>query len=96
LFINSLTNSSKLVSCFITIFKYIAKLINLYSLSFFFLTKNYRFLYSPLEYFSTPLLSYSLSIFTISSNNGFGYRKFATYYALYLIVFIIIGSEMSL
>jgi dolichyl-phosphate-mannose--protein O-mannosyl transferase len=77
-------------------FKYIAELINLYSFGFFFLTKNYRFLYSPLEYFSTPLLSHSLSIFTTSSNSGFRHRKFATYYTLYLIVFIIIGSEMSL
>jgi hypothetical protein len=96
LFTNSLTNSGKLVSCLITIFKCIAKLINLYSPSFFFLTKNYKFLYSPLEYSNTPLLSCSLSIFTISSNNGFKYGKFATYYALYLIVFIIIGSEISL
>jgi hypothetical protein len=85
-----------LASRFITTFKYIAKLINLYSLSFFFLTKNYRFLYSSLKYFSTPLLSRSLSIFTINSNSGFKYRKFTTYYALYLIVFIIIGSKMSL
>jgi hypothetical protein len=94
--INLLTNSSKLVSYFIIIFKYITKLINLYSLSFFFLTKNYRFLYSPLKYFSTPLLSRSLSIFIINSNSGFKYRKFTTYYTLYLIVFIIIGSKMSL
>jgi hypothetical protein len=77
-------------------FKYIAKLINLYSFSFFFLTKNYRFLYSPLEYSSTPLLSHSLSIFTISNSSGFRYRKFAACHALYLIVFIIINSEMSL
>jgi hypothetical protein len=93
---NSLTNSSKLASYFVTIFKYIAKLINLYSLSFFFLTKNYKFLYSPLKYFNTPLLSCSLSIFTTNSNSSFKHRKFATYYALYLIMFIIIGSEMSL
>jgi hypothetical protein len=85
-----------LASCLIIIFKYIAELINLYSFSFFFLTKNYRFLYNPLKYFNTPLLSYSLSIFTTNSNSGFRYRKFATYYALYLIVFIIIGGEMSL
>jgi hypothetical protein len=91
-----LTNSSKLVSCLIIMFKYIAKLINLYSFGFFFLTKNYRFLYSPLEYFSTPLLSCFLSIFIISNSSGFGHRKFTTYYALYLIVFIIIGSKMSL
>jgi hypothetical protein len=77
-------------------FKYITKLINLYSFDFFFLTKNYRFLYSPLEYSSTPLLSYSLNIFTTNSSNGFKYRKFTTYYTLCLIVFIIIGSEMSL
>jgi hypothetical protein len=96
LFINSLTNNSKLVSRFITTFKCIAELINLYSSGFFFLTKNYRFLYSPLEYSSTPLLSYSLSIFTISSSSGFKYRKFAAYYALYLIVFIIISGEISL
>jgi hypothetical protein len=94
--INSLTNNSKLISYFIIAFKYITKLINLYSLSFFLLTKNYKFLYSPLKYFNTPLLSYSLSIFTINSNSGFKYRKFITYYALYLIVFIIIGSKMSL
>jgi hypothetical protein len=91
-----LTNNNKLISCFITIFKYIAELINLYSLSFFFLTKNYRFLYSSLKYSNTPLLSRSLSIFTTNNSNGFKYRKFATYYALYLIVFIIIGSEISL
>jgi hypothetical protein len=96
LFINLLTNNSKLVSYLIIAFKYIAKVINLYSLSFFFLTKNYRFLYNPLEYSNTPLLSYFLNIFTINSNSGFKYRKFATYYALYLIVFIIIGSKMSL
>jgi hypothetical protein len=96
LFINSLTNSGKLVLRFITIFKYITKLINLYSLSFFFLTKNYRFLYSSLKYFNTPLLSLSLSIFIISNNNGFKYRKFTTYYTLYLIVFIIIGNKMFL
>jgi hypothetical protein len=77
-------------------FKYIAELINLYSFGFFFLTKNYRFLYNPLEYSNTPLLSYSLSIFTINNNSGFGYRKFTTYYTLYLIVFIIISSKMSL
>jgi hypothetical protein len=91
-----LTNNSKLVSCLIIAFKYIAKLINLYSFDFFFLTKNYRFLYSPLKYFNTPLLSYSLSIFTINSSNSFKYKKFTTYYTLYLIMFIIIGSEMSL
>jgi hypothetical protein len=85
-----------LVSCLITIFKCIAKLINLYSFGFFFLTKNYRFLYSPLKYSNTPLLSRSLSIFTTNSSNGFRHRKFAIYYALYLIVFIIIGSEISL
>jgi hypothetical protein len=96
LFANLLTNSNKLAFYLIIIFKYIAKLINLYSLGFFFLTKNYKFLYSSLKYFSTPLLSYSLSIFTTNNNSGFKYRKFATYYALYLIVFIIIGSEMSL
>ena len=73
-----------------------AKLISLYSLSFFFLTKNYRFLYSHLKYFNTPLLSRSLSIFTISSSSGFRHRKFIAYYALCLIVFIIIDSEMSL
>jgi hypothetical protein len=77
-------------------FKYIAKLINLYSLNFFFLTKNYRFLYNPLKYFNTPLLSHSLSIFTISNNNNFRHRKFVTYYTLYLIMFIIINSKMSL
>jgi hypothetical protein len=88
---NLLINSSKLVSYLIIIFKYIAKLINLYSPSFFFLTKNYKFLYSPLKYSNTPLLSYSLSIFIINSNNGFKYRKFTTYYTLYLIVFIIIA-----
>jgi hypothetical protein len=85
-----------LVLYLVIIFKYIAKLINLYSLSFFFLTKNYRFLYSPLKYFNTPLLSLSLSIFIISNNSGFKYRKFAAYYALYLIMFIIISSEMFL
>jgi hypothetical protein len=85
-----------LASCFVTTFKYIAKLINLYSLGFFFLTKNYKFLYSPLEYSSTPLLNHSLSIFTTSGSSGFGYRKFATCYALYLIVFIVMGSKMSL
>jgi len=77
-------------------FKYIVKLISLYSLSFFFLTKNYKFLYNPLKYFNTPLLSLSLSIFTISNNNGFKYKKFTTYYILYLIVFIIISSKTSL
>jgi hypothetical protein len=96
LFINSLTNNSKLVSYLIIIFKYIAKLINLYSFDFFFLTKNYRFLYSPLEYSNTPLLSRSLSIFITNNNSGFRHRKFAIYYILYLIVFIIIGSKMSL
>jgi hypothetical protein len=93
---NLLINSSKLVSYLIITFRYIAKLISLYSLSFFFLTKNYKFLYSPLEYSSTPLLSYSLSIFTTNNNSGFRYRKFTIYYTLYLIVFIIIGSKMSL
>jgi hypothetical protein len=77
-------------------FKYIAKLISLYSLSFFFLIKNYRFLYNPLKYFNTPLLSRSLSIFTINSSNSFKYRKFTAYYTLYLIVFIIIGGKTSL
>jgi hypothetical protein len=85
-----------LVSYLIIIFKCIAKLISLYSLGFFFLTKNYRFLYNPLKYFNTPLLSYSLSIFTINNNSGFKYRKFTTYYTLYLIVFIIIGGKISL
>jgi hypothetical protein len=78
------------------VFRCIVKLISLYSPGFFFLTKNYRFLYSPLEYFNTPLLSRSLSIFTISSNSGFEYRKFTAYYALYLMVFIIIGGKTSL
>jgi hypothetical protein len=77
-------------------FKYIVKLISLYSLGFFFLTKNYRFLYSPLNYFNTPLLSRSLSIFTISNNSGFKHRKFTAYYTLYSIVFIIISGETSL
>jgi hypothetical protein len=77
-------------------FKYIVKLISLYSLSFFFLTKNYRFLYNSLKYFNAPLSSYSLSIFIINSNSGFKYRKFTTYYTLYLIVFIIISSKTSL
>ena len=94
--INLLINSSKLISYLIIIFKYIVKLISLYSPGFFFLTKNYRFLYSPLEYSSTPLLSYSLSIFIISNNSSFKYRKFTTYYTLYLIVFIIIGGKTSL
>jgi hypothetical protein len=93
---NLLINSSKLVSYLIITFRYIAKLISLYSLSFFFLTKNYKFLYSPLEYSSTPLLSYSLSIFTTNNNSGFRYRKFTIYYTLYLIVFIIIGGKTSL
>ena len=77
-------------------FKYIIKLINLYSFSFFFLTKNYRFLYSPLKYSNTPLLNYFLSIFTINNNNGFKYKKFTAYYTLYLIVFIIISNKTSL
>jgi hypothetical protein len=85
-----------LASRLITTFRYITKLISLYSPSFFFLTKNYRFLYSPLEYFSTPLSSYSLSIFTTNSNSGFRHRKFTAYYTLYSIVFIIIGSKTSL
>jgi hypothetical protein len=96
LFTNSLTNNSKLAFCLVITFKYIAKLINLYSSNFFFLIKNYKFLYNLLEYFSTPLLSYSLSIFTINNSNSFKYRKFAAYYTLYLIVFIIISSKMSL
>jgi hypothetical protein len=96
LFINSLTNNNKLVLCLIIIFKYIVKLINLYSFSFFFLIKNYRFLYSPLKYFNTPLLSRSLSIFITNNNNSFRHRKCITYYALYLIMFIIIDSKMSL
>ena len=96
MFINLLTNNSKLASCLIIAFKYIAKLINLYSLGIFFLIKNYRFLYNSLKYFNTPLLSYSLSIFITNSNSGFKYRKFTAYYTLYLIVFIIIGSKMSL
>ena len=94
--INLLIDSNKLVSRLVIIFKYIIKLISLYSPSFFFLIKNYKFLYSPLKYSNTPLLSRSLSIFTISSSNGFEHRKFAVYYALYLIVFIIIGSKTSL
>jgi len=77
-------------------FKYIAKLISLYSLSFFFLIKNYKFLYSPLKYFNTSLLSRFLSIFTTNNNNSFRHRKFTTYYTLYLIVFIIISGKMSL
>ena len=85
-----------LVFYLITIFKYIAKLINLYSPNFFFLTKNYRFLYSPFKYFNTPLLSLFLSIFTINSNSSFRYRKFTAYYTLYLIVLIIIDSKISL
>jgi hypothetical protein len=96
LFTNLLTNNSKLVFYLVIIFKYIAKLINLYFFNFFFLIKNYKFLYSSLKYFNTPLLSYSLSIFTINSNNSFKYKKFAAYYTLYLIVFIIIGNEISL
>jgi hypothetical protein len=94
--VNSLINSGKLISHLIIIFRYIVKLISLYSPGFFFLTKNYRFLYSPLKYSSTPLLSCSLSIFIINSNSGFKYRKFTTYYTLYLIVFIIIGGKTSL
>jgi hypothetical protein len=77
-------------------FRYVAKLISLYSPGFFFLTKNYGFLYSSLEYSSTPLLSRSLSIFTTSSSSGFGHRKFTTYYILYSIVFIIISNKTSL
>jgi hypothetical protein len=91
-----LTDSGKLASCLITVFRCIAKLISLYSLGFFFLTKNYKFLYSPLEYSSTPLLSRSLSIFTTNNSSSFRYRKFTAYYALYLIVFIIIGGKTSL
>jgi hypothetical protein len=94
--INLLTNSNKLASRLIIIFKYIIKLISLYSLSLFFLTRNYRFLYSSLKYFNILLSSYSLNIFTIINNNSFKYKKFAAYYILYLIVFIIIGGEMSL
>jgi hypothetical protein len=89
--INLLINNSKLIFRLVIIFKYIVKLINLYSLSFFFLIKNYKFLYSLLKYFNTLLLSYSLSIFIISNNNSFKYRKFTIYYTLYLIVFIIIN-----
>ena len=62
----------------------------------FFLIKNYKFLYSPLKYFNTFLLSRSLSIFTISNNNNFKYKKFAAYYASCLIVLMTISSEMSL
>jgi hypothetical protein len=91
-----LINNNKLIFHLVIIFKYITKLINLYSFNFFFLIKNYRFLYSPLEYFNTPLLSRSLSIFIINNNSGFKYRKFTAYYTLYLIVFIIINSEISL
>jgi hypothetical protein len=89
-------DNSKLVFYLIIAFKYIVKLISLYSPSFFFLTKNYRFLYSPLKYSSTPLSSHSLSIFTINSNNSFKHRKFTAYYTLYLIVFIIISNKTSL
>jgi hypothetical protein len=85
-----------LASRLITAFRCVAKLISLYSPGFFFLTKNYGFLYGPLEYSSTPLLSRSLSIFTTSSSSGFRHRKFAACYALYSMVFIIIGGEMSL
>ena len=62
----------------------------------FFLIKNYKFLYSLLKYFNTLLLSRSLNIFIINNNNSFKYKKFATYYALYLIVLMMISSEMSL
>jgi hypothetical protein len=91
-----LTNGSKLVFYFVIIFKYITKLINLYSFGFFFLTKNYKFLYSLLKYFNTPLLSLSLSIFIINNSNSFKYRKFTIYYTLYLIMFIIISNKISL
>jgi K+-sensing histidine kinase KdpD len=77
-------------------FKYIVKLISLYSFNFFFLTKNYKFLYSPLKYFNTLLSSRFLSIFTINNSSGFGHRKFTIYYTLYLIVFIIISNKTSL
>jgi hypothetical protein len=49
LFINSLINNNKLISRFIIIFKYIIKLISLYSLKFF-LIKNYKFLSNSLKY----------------------------------------------
>jgi hypothetical protein len=76
-------------------FKYIAELISLYSLGFFFLTKNYRFLYSSLGCFNIPLLSRFLSILTINNNNSFKQGKFTTCYALYLIILIIINSKIS-
>jgi hypothetical protein len=94
--INSFINGGKLISRLIITFKYIAKLINLYSPGFFFLTKNHGFLFSPLEYSSIPLLSRSLSIFIISNNNGFRHGKLAAYHALYFIILIIIDSKMSL
>ena len=62
----------------------------------FFLIKNYKFLYSLLKYFNTLLLSYSLSIFTINNSNGFKYRKFVVYYALYSIILMTISSEIFL
>jgi hypothetical protein len=77
-------------------FKYIVKLISLYSPGFFFLIKNHGFLYSSLEYSNTPLLSYSLSILTINNSNSFRQEKFAIYYTLYLIILIIISSKISL
>jgi hypothetical protein len=89
-------DSGKLASRLIIAFKCVAKLISLYSLSFFFLTKNHGFLYSPLKYSSTPLLSRSLSIFTTSGSSGFKHGKFAACYALCLMVFIIMGGETSL
>jgi hypothetical protein len=89
-------DSGKLASRLIITFRCIAKLISLYSPGFFFLTKNYGFLYGPLKYSSTPLSSCSLNIFTTSSSSGFGYGKFAACHALYLIVFIIMGGKTSL
>jgi hypothetical protein len=76
-------------------FKYIAKLISLYSPGFF-LTKNHGFLYSSLKYSNIPLLSYSSSILTINNNNSFKYGKLAICYTLYLIILIIIDNKMSL
>ena len=62
----------------------------------FFLTKNYKFLYSLLKYSNILLLSRSLSIFTINNNNSFKYKNFVIYYALYSIILMTINSEMFL
>jgi len=84
------------VSRLVTVFSRVAELISLYSLGFFFITRNQLFLYRPSKYSKTSIFSLSLNILTIIYSSALGHGYIGACHALYSIVLSIISGETSL